>query len=288
MKFRILVLLSLLLLCLCSCFDLPADDVQQNAGGKTEYIIENELLIEHEYCDLYLKSVSETAEGIAVNFVGKNKTDKIHLWLSAYDQSVNGFMIDAPWELYLDTGEYTELAMLFRYEDLSEYGITAAEELSFGISGFNDDELVEEYLFFVDFRFFPTGNESFVPPVRKLALEEKLLFENDDFLLIAEDLHQKENGDWYLNIYAENKTSQDLYFGLQELSSNGKDIPAKKVSYTAAKKRCKTQLVIPQSQLAEQIPAQIPALQGSFKVWYYDNTQHKNIFVVDSPWKIGY
>jgi len=284
MRAKLFAILGLVLLLLCGCASsqMPEHKNLQQAG----YIVENKLLIEHEYCDVYIRNITETVQGIAVNFIAENKTDKIHLWLSGYDTSVNGYMIDAPWGLYIDVGETGEVQMLFPAEKLAEHDIETAGEISFSISGFNDDELVEEYLFFLDFSIFPTGNEDFKPAERIAAEGEKLLLDNDAILLIAEDFQQKANGDCLLTLYAENRTDKNLYLGLQDIYVNEQNINAKSRGYVSANKRLKMQLLLEAEQLAAKGLENIDQLQGAFKAWYYDNEMHKDIFVVNELWEI--
>ena len=165
--------------------------------------------------------VSASGE-IKLEYYIENRHD-VNLMFTWRDVSVNSYLIDPYFATVVakDKREYGEIT--FSEWRMEELDFESIEEIEFSFVVYDEDDWSADNVIEQIYAIYPTGmtKETVVYPDRLSTTTEDIIFENDQFSFIILSSGFTEFGDFEINYYIENKTSDmDLMFSWHDVSVN--------------------------------------------------------------------
>ena len=195
---------------------------EPTAAPTQPVLTENLVLVDNENLTFTITKFEENAHlGLQVQVYCENKSDRPMIF-SLDGVSVCGLMYDPFWAEEVAAGKAVNSTVSFDTYELSEYGISSVDEISFRLSVIDSEEWMNAPFADEHFTVYPTGlnADTVVYPEYQHQNGETII--EDEILRYIIVKVEDTDGDLYtINCYVENKTDRDLLVSLDNVSVNG-------------------------------------------------------------------
>ena len=292
----ILMIFAILLMCVAcssgsSTGEQPAQssDTQESVEQPAEeekpkelaYTIENEIIVDNEYCALTVLS-GEVKKSGAPEFKlqMENKTADKTLMFSIDNVSVNGWMMDPFFASSVAPGKKSNDTLSFTGDDFKACGLTSADEISFDLRVYDSDDWMADNYVEDSFVIYPTGltAEEVVIPERRAGANEMVIEDNDAFTFIILDTDPDNFWGYTLNAYLENKTDNTIMFSWDDVSVNGFMVDPFWATSVAPGSRKISEVNFSDSKLEENGIETVEDVEFGLRVYNYEDWLTDDIF----------
>ena len=243
---------------------------------KSKYTIENEIVIDNDYCVFTIVRADEdNFWGPTLKVLCENKTSDQALMFSVDDVSVNGYMADPFWATSVPAGKKENSELNFPATTLDQYGINTLDEVTFKLSVHEDDDddwspdqYVDEF-----FTVYPTGKsaEEIVIPQMPSDGKETVVVDNDKIKFVILQTYKDEIWGYTVSAYLENKTDKTLMYSWDDVSVNGFMVDPFWATTVAPGKRTIAGISFSDTQFEENDITEVSEIEYTLEVSYDDD-----------------
>lgn len=202
----------------------PQSTSSEQAESKaTNYTVENEVVVDNEYCSVTLASCKEESSSVDLKFVLENKTSDKNIMFSMDNTAVNGWILSSLFAETVASGKKSNETLSFSKSDLSDLDIKAVDKLEFSMRIYDDDDWMADEFVEDTFVVYPTGKAEadIVSPDRWYGNDEMSVVDNDSCSFVVLGTYEDDIWGYTVAAYLENKTAdKTLMFSWDNVSVN--------------------------------------------------------------------
>lgn len=254
-----------------------ADDTPKEAN----YTIENEVVVDNEYCALTILNAEVKKSGTPeFKVMMENKTADKTLMFSLDNVSVNGWMLEPLFISSVAPGKKANDTLSFSSDSFKECGLTSADRIAFDLRVYDSDDWLADAFVEDSFVIYPTGltEDDVVVPQRRSGDNEMVIADNDEFAFILLDVDENNFWGYTINAYLENKTDHIVMFSWDDVSVNGYMIDPFWATSVVPGSRKISGINFSDSSFEENNIETVDEVEFSLRVHNYDDWTADNIF----------
>lgn len=195
-----------------------------DAGIGQEYPMKEIVVAENESFKFTAKRAAiDDAGNFIIDVVCENNT-KCSANFDWYNSYLNNYQVFTYWNEQVAAGESKESTIIFEKEDYERCGITSVDKVEFWLHAAADDDSDE--LSVKDCKLYPTelSDDKIIIPDPVQTEGAKTVLDTDTCKLIVLGVETNKHGNTALNLYIENKSSEQAGFYIDEAVFNGTDV----------------------------------------------------------------
>ena len=252
-----LVLVSLMMValttagCSRSGIEQPKADFEIHAGtADTPAQTDSDqgtVLLDNDVCKVTVLGTKEDNWEFAIQMRCENRTRKKTLMFTVDEFCIDGYLIDPFWADEVAPGKKNDSDISFMPPPYEKLGITAADEISFLLRVYDNDEKQTEDLVAEPFTIYPTGltPDRIVYPERRTTSTEKTIVDDDQVTFVILDSESDSLWSCVLHCYLENKTGKPITFCWSDVTVDGREEDPLWAKTLPGGKKCYANVYIP-------------------------------------------
>lgn len=250
----------------------PGETEEPTAAPTEAPQVENLVLVDNENLTFTITRFEDNAHlGMQMQVYCENKSDRPMIF-SLDGVSVCGIMYDPFWAQEVAAGKAVNSTVSFDTYELSEYGITSVDEISFRLSVIDSEEWMNEPFADAHFTVYPTGltADTVVYPAYQHKNGETII-EDENLRYIIVKVEDTDGDLYTIHCYVENKTDRDLLVSWDNVSVNGMMVDPFWASAVSAGKKLYTTVNFYREDLQAQGIETVTEIEFTLTAYDYNN-----------------
>ncbi len=197
---------------------------ESDSETKSNFVIDNEVIVDNEYCTVTLVNATAKKSGVDFKFSLENKTTDKNIMFSMDDTAVNGWLISSLFAESVAAGKKATETLSFSNSDLEDCGLTSIDKLEFYLRVYDNDDWMADEFVEDTFTVYPTGltDVEVVSPDRWIGKDEMTVVDDANCSFIILGTYEDSVWGYTVAVYLENKTAdQSMVFSWDDVSVNG-------------------------------------------------------------------